>query len=66
MFDNTWEYTTLYPEAPEEPARFCAPRVEEGKELEAVRQRLKARAQALGAVAHCLPAGSPHHLTATG
>jgi hypothetical protein len=44
MFDNSAEYRRLYPNAHREPARFCAPRVEEGEELEAVRLRLAARA----------------------
>ena len=39
MFGNAAEFTALYPDAP--PAgRFCAPRVEAGPELEAVRRRL--------------------------
>jgi Hint domain len=42
MFDNAAEYARLYPHATHEPARFCAPRVEEGEELEAVRRRLTA------------------------
>jgi O-antigen biosynthesis protein len=43
MFDNAAEYHQLYPQAVRQAARFCAPRVEEGHELEAVRQRLAAR-----------------------
>ena len=39
MFQNAGEYTELYPDA--RPAgSFCAPRVEDGYELEAIRQRL--------------------------
>jgi len=44
MFDNAAEYARLYPNAAREPARFCAPRTEDGEELEAVRRRLEARA----------------------
>jgi len=44
MFDNDVEYAQLYPSAVREPARFCAPRTEEGEVLEVVRRRLAARA----------------------
>jgi len=40
MFDNAAEYVRLYPNAERVRARFCAPRVEDGEELEAVRRRL--------------------------
>jgi Hint domain-containing protein len=46
-FDNAAEYAALYPDAVPTPARFCAPRTEEGEALEAVRQRLAMRAEAL-------------------
>jgi hypothetical protein len=46
MFDNAAEYARLYPDATRETARFCAPRVEEGWELQAVRRKLERRAQA--------------------
>ena len=39
MFHNAAEYAVLYPDAPE-PAGYCARRVENGYELEALRQRL--------------------------
>jgi O-antigen biosynthesis protein len=42
MFDNAAEYARLYPDAVVKPARFCAPRVEDGEELEAARRRLAA------------------------
>lgn len=45
QFDNAGEYRALYPEAIRQPARFCAPRVEDGEPLEAVRRRLRARAE---------------------
>jgi len=44
MFDNAAEYARLYPNAVCVRARFCAPRTEDGEELEAVRRRLAARA----------------------
>lgn len=44
MFHNAAEYRMLYPDAARVPARYCAPRVEEGEALEAVRHRLAARA----------------------
>jgi hypothetical protein len=45
MFNNMYEFHALYPDAPV-PAwpDYCAPRVEDGYELEAVRRRLRARA----------------------
>jgi hypothetical protein len=44
MFHNAHEYRVLYPAATQTVARYCAPRLDEGYELEAVRQRLAARA----------------------
>ncbi len=44
MFHNAAEHAALYPEARRVPARYCAPRVEDGELLEAVRQRLAVRA----------------------
>jgi hypothetical protein len=43
-FDNAAEYYRLYPDAGGEPARFCAPRVEDGYALEAVRRGLQSDA----------------------
>jgi hypothetical protein len=40
MFDNAPEYHILYPGAAAARACFCAPRVEDGEELERVRHRL--------------------------
>jgi hypothetical protein len=40
MFDNAAEYAMRYPGAAAKPARFCAPRIEEGLEMESVRRRL--------------------------
>jgi hypothetical protein len=39
MFHNAHEFAVLYPTAPE-PGRFCAPKVDDGYELEAIRRRL--------------------------
>ena len=41
VFHNAHEFAALYPDAPL-PGRFCAPRVEDGFELEAIRMRLAA------------------------
>ncbi len=49
MFDNAAQFDQLYPHAVRTPARFCAPRVEDGWELEAVRRRLAERALSLTA-----------------
>jgi collagen type I/II/III/V/XI/XXIV/XXVII alpha len=49
IFHNAAEFTELYPEAPvAEPVAFCAPRLEEGAAVLAIRERLLARATALG------------------
>jgi len=44
MFHNAHEHDMLYPEQRAAPARYCAPRLDEGYEVEAVRQRLALRA----------------------
>ena len=44
IFHNAHEYRALYPEAAPELAQYCAPRHEDGYEVEAVRQRIDARA----------------------
>jgi hypothetical protein len=43
MFHNAEEYRALYPDATLTAQRYCAPRVEDGEALEAVRERLAAR-----------------------
>ena len=43
MFQNAAEYAALYPDAARTAARFCAPRLEDGETVEAIRQRLAAR-----------------------
>ncbi len=49
-FHNASEFVTLYPHAPG-PGRFCAPRVTDGYELEAIRQRLALVAQRMAIAA---------------
>ena len=44
MFHNAAEYFTLYPDAAADPAGYCAPRREEGFEVDAVRRRIAVRA----------------------
>jgi hypothetical protein len=44
MFHNAHEFDTLYAEESPAPAHYCAPRLNEGYEVEAVRQRLAQRA----------------------
>ncbi len=44
MFHNALEYRLLYSDAPRTPARYCAPRIEEGEALDAVQRRLAALA----------------------
>jgi Hint domain len=46
MFHNAHEYRTLYPDAPAVAQQYCAPRHEDGYEVEAVRRRINARAAA--------------------
>jgi hypothetical protein len=47
MFDNAWEQSPGHALEVPTPPIFCAPRVEEGAELEAVRRRIATRARAL-------------------
>jgi hypothetical protein len=56
MFHNAAEYGALYPDAARKPARYCAPRVEDGDKLEAVRRRLAERA---APAAHAAASGGP-------
>ena len=46
MFHNAGEHAARYPDAMEAPARFCAPRIEDGYQLEAIRRRLDGVRQA--------------------
>ena len=47
MFNNAAEYEVLYGAESAGDRRFCAPRVEDGYELQAIRTRLAQRAKAL-------------------
>jgi Tol biopolymer transport system component/glycosyltransferase involved in cell wall biosynthesis len=44
MFHNAGEFFALHPDEPRRPARYCAPRIEDGEELERIRGRLARRA----------------------
>jgi Hint domain len=44
MFNNAHEYKGLYPDAAVAEARYCAPRVRDGYQIEAVRRAIDARA----------------------
>jgi len=46
MFHNAHDYAVLYPEATRSPARYCAPRIEDGVILETLRKAIDARASA--------------------
>jgi hypothetical protein len=41
LFDNAAEYSALYPQASDGATLQCAPRIDEGYELESVRRRLR-------------------------
>ena len=45
MFHNAAEHAALYPAVEPQPAVFCAPRVTDGFELEAIREAIDARAR---------------------
>ena len=49
MFHNAHDYDALYPDVVTEPAHYCAPRLDEGYEVEAVRRRIALRARLVGA-----------------
>jgi hypothetical protein len=44
IFHNAHEYWAIYPDAPPGPARYCAPRLEDGYKVEAARRRIDLRA----------------------
>jgi autotransporter passenger strand-loop-strand repeat protein len=43
MFHNAATYREIYPDTPPAPARYCAPRVEDGEIVQSVRGRIDAR-----------------------
>ena len=49
MFHNAHEYRALYPDARARPAHYCAPRLDDGYEVEAARRRIALRAGLLRA-----------------
>jgi hypothetical protein len=49
MFHNAHEYDTLYTDEVRRPARYCAPRLDDGYEVEAVRRAIAQRAGLLSA-----------------
>jgi hypothetical protein len=52
MFHNAQDYDALYGDEERAPAQYCALRLDEGYEVEAVRQRLAARARAPKTTVH--------------
>jgi hypothetical protein len=52
MFQNAQEYALLYPDEAARPTRYCAPRLDEGFEIEAIRRRLAQRAGLLPVEQH--------------
>ncbi len=52
MFHNAHDYDTLYSDMPSKPAQYCAPRCDDGYELETVRRKLALRAGAFGQRRH--------------
>ena len=65
MFHNAAEFYALYPEAGARvPAIYCAPRVEDGFVLEALRRGLAGRARRLGADGRAAPASLRGHVDA--
>ena len=67
MFHNAHEYQSLYPDRVDMPARYCAPRLEDGYEVDAARRRIASRAglreegniSAGGALRGCIDLTSP-------
>ncbi len=56
MFQNAHEHAARYPDAPQAPAIYCAPRHEDGERVEAIRRRLAQRADPAASVADGLGA----------
>ncbi|MCQ8279442.1 Hint domain-containing protein [Acetobacteraceae bacterium KSS8] len=63
MFANSAEYDTLYPDATAQDACYCAPRLEAGEELDALRSALRERASRGG---DTMPAASGAESTLQG
>src|SRR5258708_39002685 len=57
MFHNAHEYDTLYTDEVRRPARYCAPRLDDGYEVEAVRRAIAQRAGLLNAAHGPRPGG---------
>jgi hypothetical protein len=57
MFHNASEFAAMYPDAPV-PGRFCAPKVDDGYQLEAIRRRLSVVASPKQAAAALREIGS--------
>jgi len=66
LFHNAGEYRRLYPDEPPRRAEFCAPRVESGTALDAVRRMLAARAAILRPDGTVPPRDSRGHLDVAG
>jgi hypothetical protein len=65
LFDNAAEYFMRFGREPQAAAPvFCAPRVEEGPELEGIRQRLARRAICLDATRRALQLGMTRSMDA--
>ena len=65
MFHNVHEFDALYPDAVRQPARYYAPRLEGGYEVEAVRRRIALRAgrtatDTIGKLRGCVDLVSAH------
>ncbi len=63
MFHNAAEYRLLYGDAASGPARFCAPRVEDGEALDAIQRRLAGPPPAPAALRGFLDTAEPGGLT---
>jgi hypothetical protein len=57
LFHNAHDYRTMYPDAATRPAQYCARRLQDGYELEAVRQRIAMRS-GLASGGEAMPVGN--------
>jgi len=53
MFHNAYDYSVLYPDAQPASSQYCAPRLDDGYEVEAARRRIALRADLRPADAPC-------------